>query len=115
MADLALHQQQHCLLSVSGAGTLSVVDLRTRRVGQAAQNTDAQLSHQGALLCSACSACMLKRCQLLACKGVACMGRAASWVISTRKMVQGLGVSALPAAPEDLPCCFQITPLPITP
>ena len=38
VADLALHQQEHCLLSVSGAGTLSVVDLRTRKVGQAAHS-----------------------------------------------------------------------------
>eukprot|EP00891_Asterochloris_glomerata_P008612 jgi/Astpho2/8612/e_gw1.00126.35.1_t len=44
VADLALHQQEHCLLSVSGAGTLSVVDLRTRKIrAQSEEDADDEL------------------------------------------------------------------------
>ena len=32
VSDLALHEREDCLLSVSGDGTLAVIDLRTRKV-----------------------------------------------------------------------------------
>lgn len=32
VSDLALHDQDHCLLSVSGDGTLSVIDLKLNKV-----------------------------------------------------------------------------------
>jgi hypothetical protein len=47
VSDMSLHDRESCLLSVSGDGTLAVIDLRANKVGTVARVLDLrQAQHQ---------------------------------------------------------------------